>query len=238
MTTRQLNAQLLVACWPRRSRKRAQYTACQPARSIQVPKRTPTRSRDVPAMRLAALSNARLNPWISWSALAPPLLNALTSRDDTVLACPPALTWANRAEWRRVVRETRGADTLFWLQWSARPELPLWLLAGTVPLARRTALVLDAWRPQLAKIGMLAVAQRLDPCFVAYREACDELELRFPRGRFEWLPVGVDTGLLQAEFRCERHLRLLDGTPFRAFAHGVEALLRGPRPRLPLHARR
>jgi Glycosyl transferases group 1 len=144
-------------------------------------------------MRLAALSNARLNPWISWSALAPPLLNALTSRDDTVLACPPSLTWANRREWRRVVREARGADTLFWLQWSARPELPLWLLAGTVPLARRTALVLDAWRPQLAKIGMLAVAQRLDPCFVAYREACEELELRFPRGRFEWLPVGVDT---------------------------------------------
>jgi glycosyltransferase involved in cell wall biosynthesis len=79
------------------------------------------------------------------------------------------------------------------LQWSARPELPLWLLAGSLPQARRTAFVLDAWRPQLAKIGRLAVMQRLDPCFVAYREACEELEQRFPQGRFEWLPIGVDT---------------------------------------------
>src|SRR5262245_2905140 len=144
-------------------------------------------------MRLAALSNDRLNPWISWRALAPPLLNALASRHDAVLASPPGLAWANRAEWLRVLRAMRGADTLFWLQWSARPELPVWLLAGMLPLARRSAYVLDAWRPHLRKIGTLAVMQRLDPCFVAYREACEELEQRFPRGRFEWLPIGVDT---------------------------------------------
>jgi glycosyltransferase involved in cell wall biosynthesis len=148
---------------------------------------------DVPDMRLAALSNDRLNPWISWAALAPPLLNALASRHDAILASPPALAWANRAEWLRVLRAVGGADTVFWLQWSGRPELPVWLLAGTLPLARRSAYVLDAWRPQLGKIGRLAVMQRLDPCFVAYRDACEELEQRFPRGRFEWLPIGVDT---------------------------------------------
>jgi hypothetical protein len=148
---------------------------------------------DVPDMRLAALSNDRLNPWISWAALAPPLLNALASQHDAILASPPALAWTNRAEWLRVLRAMRGTDTVFWLQWSGRPELPVWLLAGVLPLARRSAYVLDAWRPQLGKIGTLAVMQRLDPCFVAYREACEELKQRFPRGRFEWLPIGVDT---------------------------------------------
>ena len=42
--------------------------------------------------------------------------------------------------------------------------------------------------------------QRLDPCFVAYREACEELELRFPQGRFEWLPIGVDTDYFKPNF--------------------------------------
>jgi hypothetical protein len=135
-----------------------------------------------------------LNPWLSWQSLAPPLLAALARRGDTVVVSPPPLTWADRADWRRALAATRGADRIFWLQWSARPEMPLWLLAGTLPRAKRSAYVLDAWRPQLGKIGMLAVAQRLDPCFVAYREACEELSRRFPRGRFEWLPVGVDTG--------------------------------------------
>jgi glycosyltransferase involved in cell wall biosynthesis len=44
---------------------------------------------------------------------------------------------------------------------------------------------------------MLAVAQRLDPCFIAFREGCEQLKLRFPRGRFEWLPFGVDTEVFQ-----------------------------------------
>lgn len=143
-------------------------------------------------MQLAALSNERLNPWMNWATLGPPLLRALTDRDDAVLASPPLLQWRNRAEWRHVLRKTRVADTLFWLQGSARPELPVWLLAATRPRARRSAYVLDAWKPALGKIGMLAVAQRLDPCFVAYREASEELARRFPGGRFEWLPVGVD----------------------------------------------
>jgi hypothetical protein len=144
-------------------------------------------------MRLVALSNEQLNPWVNWATLGPPLLCALTDRDNAVLASPPPLQWGNRAEWRRILGETRRADTLFWMQNSSRPELPVWLLSATLPRARRSALVIDAWRPALAKIGALAVAQRLDPCFVAYREGCEELQRRFPRGRFEWMPVGVDT---------------------------------------------
>jgi hypothetical protein len=58
--------------------------------------------------------------------------------------------------------------------------------------------VIDAWKPQLGKIGAVAVAQGLDPCFVAFREGCEELQRRFPRGRFEWLPFGVDTAVFDS----------------------------------------
>jgi len=58
---------------------------------------------------------------------------------------------------------------------------------------RRSAFVVDAWAYLLPKIGMLASAQRLNPCFVAMREGCEELARRHPRARFEWLPFGVDT---------------------------------------------
>lgn len=66
------------------------------------------------------------------------------------------------------------------------------------PRARRSAFVVDAWQPSLTKIGALAVAQRLDPCFVAFREGWEELSHRYPNGHFEWLPFGVDTEV----FRC------------------------------------
>jgi hypothetical protein len=144
-------------------------------------------------MRLAALSNDSLNPWISWSALAPPLLRSLTRHDGSVLVSPPEIRWANKARWQYALRVIRGVDTIFWLQLGARPEFPLWVLAATLPRARRSAFVLDPWRGQLTKIGLLAVALRLNPCFVAYREAYDELKRRFPTGKFEWLPAGADT---------------------------------------------
>ena len=45
--------------------------------------------------------------------------------------------------------------------------------------ARRSNYVLDAWKPSLTKIGIVATLERLDPCFVAYREARDELDADF-----------------------------------------------------------
>jgi hypothetical protein len=45
---------------------------------------------------------------------------------------------------------------------------------------------------------VLAVAQRLDPCFVAFREAYEELRTRFPSGKFEWLPFGIDTNVFDS----------------------------------------
>lgn len=148
-------------------------------------------------MHLAALSNAELQPWVNWTTLGPPLLRPLAAYPGGQLIAPPPLRWGHRSEWRAAIRQFRNADTAFWMQGSSRPELPLLTLSATRPNIRRSAFVIDAWRPALTKIGILAMAQRLDPCFVAFREGCDELKSRFPRGRFEWLPFGVDTDVFR-----------------------------------------
>lgn len=143
-------------------------------------------------MRLAVITADRLDPFFGWFTLGPPLLKALSNRDDAFLVSPPPLAWAHGGSWPRAIREIRDADTLFWCQSAARPELPIWLLGAAAPRARRSAYVLDPWRSKISRIGILAVMQRFDPCFVAFREAYEELTHRFPRGRFEWLPCGVD----------------------------------------------
>jgi hypothetical protein len=96
-------------------------------------------------------------------------------------------------EWWRTVGDIWRADTVFWMQGSARPENPILAAATARGPARRSAFVIDAWRHALGRIGWAAILQKLDPCFVAFREGADELAARFPKGRFEWLPFGVDT---------------------------------------------
>ena len=144
-------------------------------------------------MRLAALSNDGLQPWVNWTTLGPPLLKPLAAYPEAQFIAPPPFSWARRNDWVAAVRRFRHSDTVFWMQASSRPEWPLWTLTATNLLIRRSAFVIDAWRPALTKIGSVAVAQRLNPCFVAFREAYEELTRRFPRGRFEWLPFGIDT---------------------------------------------
>ena len=149
-------------------------------------------------MKLAVLSNDRLNPWINWSTLGPPVLSALARMAGGSLVSPPPLGWSERREWIRTLQDVRRADTVFWMQGSARPELPLVAASLAAGFARRSAFVVDAWKPDLPKIGLAAVAQRLDPCFVAFREGCEELKRLFPKGRFEWLPFGIDTQVFDA----------------------------------------
>ncbi len=144
-------------------------------------------------MRLAVLSNRKLSPAINWTTLGPPLLDPLAVLAGSEVIAPPPLSFGRAAEWLNSARAIRSADALFWMQSASRPELPVWTLSATKPLTRRSAFVVDPFRPLLTKIGTLAVAQRLDPCFVPYREGCDELRRRFPRGRFEWITFGVDT---------------------------------------------
>jgi glycosyltransferase involved in cell wall biosynthesis len=84
------------------------------------------------------------------------------------------------------------------MQSASRPENPIHLASLLRGKVRRSAFVVDAWKHLLTKIGTLAVLQRLDPCFVAFREGCTELRRRFPSGRFEWLPFGVDTDVFDS----------------------------------------
>ena len=142
-------------------------------------------------MRLAVLSNSELQPLINWTTLGPPLLERLAAYPGGRFIAAPPLRWEHRRAWLAAIHAFHDSDTAFWMQ-DSRPEWPLWALMATKPTIRKSAFVVDAWRPAISKIGYLAVAQRLDPCFVAFREGCDALQRRFPRGRFEWLPFGID----------------------------------------------
>jgi len=149
-------------------------------------------------LRLAALSNERLSPWVNWSTLGPPLISRLAAHPGALsIAPPPFANGSALIDWLGSIRRLREADTLFWMQGSARPEAPIWTASFARGVARRSAFVVDAWPSALNKIGWLATIQRLNPCFVAFREAKRELTKRFPNGRFEWMPFGVDTGVFK-----------------------------------------
>jgi hypothetical protein len=149
-------------------------------------------------MFLGVLSNEKLSPWVNWTTLGPPLLEPLAKKGGSVLLAPPPLSLSNVREWRRISGMVRQVDSLFWMQGSSRPELPVHILSILRGKVRRAAFVVDAWRPALTKIGTLSVIQQLDPCFVAFREGYEELTRRFPQGRFEWLPFGVDTSVFES----------------------------------------
>lgn len=141
---------------------------------------------------LAVLANDRLEPWINWTTLGPPLLRPLAAATGRYVAAPP-WGWRHRREWAGAVRTVRQAEAVFWMQGSSRPETPLTALSAAAGRARRVAYVVDPWESVLPRIALAARLQHLDPCFVAFREASRDLADRYPRGRFEWLPFGVDT---------------------------------------------
>ena len=146
-------------------------------------------------MELRLLSNASLSPSVYWTTLLPPLFSGLAGQPGVRIISPPPLAWERRREWRKVRSELNGSDALFWTQLSARPAGPIHLASYLNLRARRSNYVLDAWRPSLTKIGIAATLERLNPCFVAYREARDELERRFPLAKFVWLPFGAHTDI-------------------------------------------
>jgi hypothetical protein len=149
-------------------------------------------------MRLGVLSNENLNPWVNWTTLGPPLLRPLASRNDGRLIAPPQFARGNLRDWRGVLRDVWSSDTLFWVQGPSRPEWPIFAASLARGAVRRSAYVLDAWKYLITKVGALATLQRLDPCFVAFRESYVELKKRFPSGRFEWLPFGIDTNVFDS----------------------------------------
>ncbi len=144
-------------------------------------------------MKLGLLSNSLLNPYVSWTTLSPPLLSALARQPDVRTISPPPLAWEWRREWAGVRSKAKGCDSFFWIQQSALPQKAIQAASYLNFRARRSNYVLDAWKSSLTKIGLVATVQRLNPCFVAYREATDELRRRFPLAKFVWLPFGAHT---------------------------------------------
>ena len=144
-------------------------------------------------MELGLLSNSALNPSVYWTTLLPPLFSGLALQPGVRTIAPPPLAWERRSEWGKVRSQVKGCDALFWIQLAARPNGPIHLASYMNLGARRSNFVLDAWKPSLTKIGLVATVERLDPCFIAYREAMDELKRRFPLAKFVWLPFGAHT---------------------------------------------
>ncbi len=144
-------------------------------------------------MKLGLLSNSLLNPYVSWTTLSPPLLSALARQPDVRTISPPPLAWEWRREWAGVRSKAKGCVSFFWIQQSALPQKAIQAASYLNFRARRSNYVLDAWKSSLTKIGLVATVQRLNPCFVAYREATDELRRRFPLAKFVWLPFGAHT---------------------------------------------
>jgi len=149
-------------------------------------------------MKLAVFSNQNLNPWVNWTTLGPPLLNPLASNDGARLICPPELNYRNRRAWAETFRGVRSSDTVFWMQGSSHAELPIHIASLLRIGAHRSVFVVDAWKYLIKKIGIYAIIQRLNPCFVAFREGYRDLRKRFPLGHFEWLPFGVDTSVFDS----------------------------------------
>ena len=125
----------------------------------------------------------------------PPLLSALAQQADVRTISPPPLAWEWRREWAEVRSKAKGCDSLFWIQGSARPHMAIHAASYLNFRARRSCYVLDAWRPSLTQDRDCPTLERLNPCFVAYREAKDELERRFPLAKFVRLPFGAHTDI-------------------------------------------
>jgi hypothetical protein len=154
-----------------------------------------TRGGSGGVMELGLLSNSALNPSVYWTTLLPPLFSGLGDQPGVRTIAPPPLTWDQRSDWGKIRSQVKGCDALFWIQLAARPNGPIHLASYLNLGARRSNFVLDAWKPSLTKIGLVATIERLDPCFVAYREATDELKRRFPLAKFVWLPFGAHTDI-------------------------------------------
>ena len=144
-------------------------------------------------MELGLLSNSALNPSVYWTTLLPPLFSGLNLQPGVRTIAPPPFAWDRRSEWGKVRSQVKSCDALFWIQVASRPTGPIHLASYMNLGARRSNFVLDAWKHSLTKIGLVATVERLDPCFVAFREAVVELKRRFPLAKFVWLPFGAHT---------------------------------------------
>jgi hypothetical protein len=154
-------------------------------------------------MRLTMVSHLGVKVLPVWQTLLPPMEERLSSREDSTVVRPPALRRPtfrrDLPAWLSAIRTLRRSEAVFWLQMSSKPELPLWPLLYTSPGARRSAWVIDSWRPQLRKIGVLAEIQRLSPLFVGMQQARDVLVREQPRLDVRWLPYAANAQIFREQ---------------------------------------
>lgn len=143
--------------------------------------------------RIGLLSNANLSPWINWTTLAPPLFKEIGRLTDSVEIAPPPLSIGRIGGMAGAIGRAWSVKHMFQFQASSKPELPLLAISAMRGFVKRSAFVVDPWRPQLGKIAIGARLQRLDHVFIPYIEAWSELSRDGADERYHWLPFGVDT---------------------------------------------
>jgi hypothetical protein len=147
-------------------------------------------------MKLTMVSHLGISKLSLWETMVPPIEEQLASKEGATVVRPPALRRPtfrrDLPAWLSAIRTLRRSEAVFWMQMSSSPEHQLWPLMYVNPLARRSAWVVDSWRPQLRKIGMVAAAQRLSPLFVGMREASDALAREQPNLAVQWLPYAAN----------------------------------------------
>ncbi len=111
-------------------------------------------------MKLGLLSNASLNPSVYWTTLLPPLFSGLAEQPGVRTISPPPLAWGRRIEWGELRSQLKACDTLFWIQLGSRPLGAIHAASYLNLRVRRSNFVLDAWKPSLTKIGIVATAER------------------------------------------------------------------------------
>jgi len=147
---------------------------------------------------LGFLSNEELAPWINWSTLGPPFYRGFAAHGPTRLIKPPALKSLKIRRFGHALAEAYQADTLFGIQASAKLENELMLVSLLRGKVRRSAFVVDPWRPALDRIHLGARLQKLTKCFIPYSEAYAVLSRKDP-DLYHYLPFGIDTDAFAAQ---------------------------------------
>jgi len=147
-------------------------------------------------MKLTMVSHLGVRKLPVWETMVPPVEERLASKEGATVVRPPALRRPtfrrDLPAWLSAIRTLRASEAVFWMQMSSSPEHQLWPLMYVNPMARRSAWVVDSWRPKLRKIGLVAAAQRLSPLFVGMREAADALAVEQPNLHVRWLPYAAN----------------------------------------------
>jgi hypothetical protein len=152
-------------------------------------------------VRLVVLSARHLGEDFGFRNFSPPLEDALSSLPGATLIAPAPVrrgTLRTTAPaWLGAIKTVRRADVVYWNQGAHYPDLKLWALAYTHPVARRVCLAMDLSQLVVDRMRHLIRVQRLATCFTLYREAVEAIKRTSPETPIEWLPPGFSRGVFR-----------------------------------------